>query len=351
MIIYPIDYTKWQVYMRDIGASGVPESVMNIYEERSELFGERYEDFEPLEILSLVQRTGEWLSLLLMDDAATEKVMHVLFEQICSPATEYEELPWRELFEEHSHSYQFDIRSAQFMVALNAFAFYGLKPDTNFFSFGGHAVSVEEAVGRYVSTARNFLDAIPAGWISLEEITRTVLAAEARWALDTSGDVTPEQLAALARISLKSMRNLMSGQADLKPTEAGARIPGMVASRWLEGRTNFLGSIWQMADPNVDGRLVTEPETQPLGEVLFVPVAKDGSWFDPVACRTANGYTIGPKGGEETIPDYREALSRLVQMPKPCWRRPNAAGNRGIVIGVNWIRKESRELQLETDGA
>jgi hypothetical protein len=91
--------------------------------------------------------------------------------------------------------------------------------------------------------------------------------------------------------------------------------------------------------------------TSDVGEVLFVPVARDGSWFDPASCRNARGYTIGPKGAEQAVDDYKEAVARLSRMSTPYWRRPNERGHWGIVSGVSWQRKILSEIGLEPQDA
>ncbi len=75
------------------------------------------------------------------------------------------------------------------------------------------------------------------------------------------------------------------------------------------------------------------PDT--VDDLVFVPVARDGTWFGP-DCRSAGRYTIGVKGEEVKFTDYFEALETLVKMPTPRWRRANAEGNRGIVSGVRF---------------
>jgi hypothetical protein len=70
---------------------------------------------------------------------------------------------------------------------------------------------------------------------------------------------------------------------------------------------------------------------------LRIPYAVDGTRFDPVTCRRANGYTVGEKGNERTVAKFEDALRELnFGMPKPRWRRPNPNGNWGIVIGVGY---------------
>jgi hypothetical protein len=67
----------------------------------------------------------------------------------------------------------------------------------------------------------------------------------------------------------------------------------------------------------------------------MVPVAADGTWFSPRLAR--NGvYTIGAKDEERRVTSYTQALDDLKRMRTPHWRRPNPAGNWGIVAGVTW---------------
>lgn len=317
---------------------------METYEERMKFFGSSYEDFEPSEIFDLVGRTGEWLELIIMDDQVVAKMMRLLYQEIRADFSEGDaDRPWRELFVENTVNAALEMRGAQFVVGLNAFAFYGLAPSVEILGSSADQ-SLSERVAAYVMHGRRLLDAIPKGWGKHDGLAQTVLAAEARWLLDTGRDVSPEQLAALARLNLKSLRNQMSVQADLKPNKVG-ELPNAVARRWVNSRPTYLASIWQRED---SGHLpITTSDAQPLDEVVFVPVAKDGSWFDPVSCRTSNGYMIGAKGNEQVVEKYREALSRLSRMPTPYWRRPSIAGNRGIVSGVNWVRKEANELGLD----
>lgn len=79
-------------------------------------------------------------------------------------------------------------------------------------------------------------------------------------------------------------------------------------------------------------------------DLLFVPVARDGTWFSP-ECRSGGRYTIGAKGEELKFTDYFEALTALVKMPTPYWRRSNANGKPGIVAGVRFDRIRRAELE------
>ncbi len=79
-------------------------------------------------------------------------------------------------------------------------------------------------------------------------------------------------------------------------------------------------------------------------DFLFVPVARDGTWFSP-ECRSGGRYTVGAKGEELKFTDYFEALAALVKMPTPRWRRPNANGKPEIVASVRFDRIRRTELE------
>lgn len=68
-----------------------------------------------------------------------------------------------------------------------------------------------------------------------------------------------------------------------------------------------------------------------------VPIARDGTVFCPQVCLRGGNYTVGDKGDEKQFPDYQAALGFLRKMPVAKWRRPNPAGNWGIVQAVDWI--------------
>jgi hypothetical protein len=301
--------------------------------QRQDEFGAEYEDFESADVHQLLARTGHWLELLLMDEGIAQDAMSLIYERVMGrpvPDTD-----WRALWDEGDE--EMNPRRAQFMVALNSYAFWGVCPDLRTYApIADDALAIES----FVTQARVFLDAIPPNWGEVPNLTPTVVAAECRLRLDTGRDVTPEQLATLARVSLKSLRNLMTpkgGIADLRPNAAG-EIPHAEAMRWLMARPSFKPSIWHEADDASEGGRSTAAPAD-LGEVVFVPVAKDGSRFDPETCLRGGGYTIGPKGAEEKVEDFREAVAQLARMPVPQWRRPNPQGHWGIVSGVGWQRK------------
>jgi len=73
----------------------------------------------------------------------------------------------------------------------------------------------------------------------------------------------------------------------------------------------------------------------PTENVIYTCVSKDGSYFGPHLKRK-NGFWLGKKGDERYIENFDDALLFLKAMPTPAWRRPNNAGNWGIVSGKTW---------------
>jgi hypothetical protein len=324
------------------------------YQIRNQEFSEGYEESEGDDIISLVIATGEWLEKLLLDREMVENTMNALLLAFHGGANieddRYEGDDWRERWQNMLYSNNSDFQSTQLMTALNAYGFWGLYPDCAYFGFktpeGGAKI---DDIGRVVALGRTLLDAIPSGWGTDSYLSNTIQAAEARYGIDAERDITPAQLASLARLSLKSIKNLSTPAnpaAMWKLTPEG-KVPWKVAKTWLETREGFKTSVWHLVDSNDlhDQREISED----LEDVVFVPMAKDGSIFDPVKCKTSGGYTIGKKGAEEQVEDYLTALRRLSKMPTPYWRRPNAVGNRNLVSGVSWQRKTLEELGINKD--
>ena len=315
------------------------------YEQRRTEYGESYEGSEPREINDLFVATGDWIERLAWSSAVADVVMKALYAEVvgggredieANPSASWRDL-WRDGVERH-----WDSRILEAVIDLHAFAFYGLRPSSRLMEAEDDE-DLADAITRTVGKMRAFLDAAPAGWANLSDVEDTVAAAEARIRLDTGRNVTPEQLAALAKVSVKSIKNLLApkgGANDLK-LDANGEISRSAALLWLNERPSFRASLWRDAVDPVESPSTPEPL---LGEVVFVPVAKDGSWFDPKTCRNQRGYTIGPKGAEIPVNDYRDALAQLARMPTPYWRRPNAVGNWGLVAGVTWQRREVSDL-------
>ena len=68
---------------------------------------------------------------------------------------------------------------------------------------------------------------------------------------------------------------------------------------------------------------------------VVVPFASDGTCFNP-GLRRAGRFSVGEKATPHYFSDFLEALSFLASMETPKWRRPNPAGNWGLVSAVKW---------------
>jgi len=91
----------------------------------------------------------------------------------------------------------------------------------------------------------------------------------------------PEELAALARVSRKTVMNLLAPSTAAKnrlKLDARGLIPIKASLSWLMTRPDFRPSIMQTFDDHV-----AEPEPDKIleGAFVFVPVTDDGTWFSP----------------------------------------------------------------------
>lgn len=315
------------------------------YKKRLEEFGRGYEDFETFELVKLVQATGNFLEQLTGEPDAVDAAMKALYKKTAGYPTDGKS--WQEVWSGATLNVGV-FRTSSYLADLNAYGYYGLAPDSSLLDAASTPVNEanrEQLYETYLKKGREFLQKVPTGWASLEDINRTILAAEARFGLDFGREISIEQLAAIARMTPKSIRNLLtpkSGEIDLRVTSNGM-ISAADALRWLSKREDFKASIWNEAEGEKSHSHT--PDTSTIEEVVFVPVAKDGSAFDPVTCKNGRGYTIGPKGAEVPVDNYFEAISLLSKASTPHWRRPNENGNWGIVAGVSWQRWDAAELK------
>lgn len=170
-------------------------------------------------------------------------------------------------------------------------------------------------------------------------IVRIANLASSRHALDTGrGEVDVHSMSVFASVSEGRVRNLLSGSEGSLERGSEGGIVAMSALTWLQKRKGFLSSIWAEDEPVTDksGELSGPIE---LDQVIFVPVARDGSIFNPDLVRSGV-FQVGAKGEEQNFNTFAEALSALNAMPVPRWRRPNDKGHWGIVSGVSWQRIE-----------
>jgi hypothetical protein len=135
-------------------------------------------------------------------------------------------------------------------LALRAYAYYGLKLESED-TYGDHTDAFLE---EWESDNSRF----PLSWCREEE-KEIITAALARSKLDHPDDpgrdtMTPDELAALARVSRKSIMNLLapSNRSLLSVDQRGQTAIGIEsARRWLSDRPDFRPSVWQYQEDMV----------------------------------------------------------------------------------------------------
>ena len=287
---------------------------------------------------------GQWIVQLIEDRFdfleslfGAEKAAPVLFELLAEANTAegYHAKTWREVLENASPVSWSVWKICNNINELGLYGRFGVTladiPDD---SREGH-------IGRLIEAGVAFLERADIQRIvgKDNQLSKIVALAQSRWNLDhTTGDVDPASLAILGGLSEGRIRNMMSGEGRAFEN-TGGRISATSALAWLLDRPAFFNSIWQQSDDAVAG--VFGPDV--LDEVVFVPVAADGSLFHPGLVR-GDKFTIGAKGEEVQCANFEEALGALQKMITPRWRRPNEAGNWGIVSGRDWKRIERHVL-------
>lgn len=311
------------------------------YETRLAEFGEHYDDHEADDLGALIVHTGERLEALCLNADAVDITMKTLHRALGLP--EFSKLhegdrSWRALWKKTDTGSLEQLPLAQRLTSINAYARFGLPPTGD-----GRPCSIED-VKDVIRTVKAAIAPEIIDSPKTDEIDKTLLTAQGRLSLDEGRGVTPDQLAELARMSIKSVRNALSpsGSSGLKLKDG--LITASSALQWLKSREYFRSSIWQNAAKNA--REDTEPS--PIqGEILWVPFASDETEFHPETCRRAGKYTVGPKGAEKTFADYREALNCLARMQSTrYWRRPNVAGNWGIVTAAGFHPRKPEDMGI-----
>jgi hypothetical protein len=228
-------------------------------------------------------------------------------------------------------------------LALRAYAYYGLILNTD-------NADVREFI--------EFLESgfVPRQWGCDDEMEQTIIAALARQKLDypeRSEALTPGELAALARVSRKSVMNLVApGKSGVLQKDANDRITVESARRWLLTRPDFRASIWQQQH---EGKSSSAPrlEVSSIVEPLFVPVTRDGSWFSPTdRHQRDNYYYVGNSDDEQKFDNYWAALDYLARAGSPRWRYADTAGRWRVKTAIGWERKSRQDVQdlLSRDG-
>lgn len=242
---------------------------------------------------------------------------------------------------------------------LNAFAYFGILPTwalpdadrtlAQFHDVPAYVRGVVNQLNRFVQLLPKTLDLY-----GIEVIERTCLAVIGRLKIDASEPLSVHELAALSQVTTKRLQNaIYAKSADAPIANKDGTIPAAATQRWLEAR-DYKPSIWREViackgwEENGDAIIPTTAENE-VGDFLFVPEARDGTVFSPIACKRGGKcgtphYTVGAKDSEVDYENYQEALAALSKMSTPRWRRPNENGNFGIVSAERWRRLTREEL-------
>lgn len=269
--------------------------------------------------------TGHFLAL--ENILGAKDIAEPLFALLHGPDVEGD--TWREAFETYHPTLTQEWAGTLLIDNAGIYGLYGVTPAE--ISHSDRTAWVESLAER-LAAFRTDVHPVPGGVI--DRITNLALS---RRAIDTGeGTVDLLSLSLLGGVTEGRVRNILSGSDS--PLERSAQgVTAASAADWLKGRKEYFASIWQKPD-----EVAPEPASADfIGEVIFVPVAGDGSTFGPELLRNGH-YTIGAKGAEVQYDSFEAALKALHKMDTPRWRRPNAAGNWGIVSGRDWKRVEKK---------
>jgi hypothetical protein len=353
------------------------------FEERLQTFQDGYSWHEQDEALRALAVTGELLELMFgpIEGALAMTALRAIVNRPLARKWRWSELDlapldrqWRETWsqldgwEDASQPRFFDE-----LHDLSAFARFGILPVWNFIGREGlndpqgdmlrERLEASQDVPAWVESVCAQIDNLEqltprCGASVLNELLQARTVARARIKYDSGGALTVQELAALSGTSLKRLQNAIYAKADEAPVvDRQGLISPDSARLWLEAR-DHVPSIWkQVVAPwplgEAWGRDVSYQAAEPIELVedyVFVPVARDGTLFRPGLRRPARdsddgGYTIGPKGSEQVVPSFDEALETLRSMVSPRWRRPNENNHWGIVVGQSWVRVRKSELE------
>ena len=322
-----------------------------IYEQENDTFDQSYlrdsqhlqepDDLED-DFVTVYQKAIDFADILV--DASTHAIIKTAFTDFAQELAGDEDAG-------------FDVRTSLWagyhptLILFRRLEFYGLRGLYHYKD--GDIPAQSTALQTELRLAVEFHDWLPTNWLPSSEsggkgrIGEVLHAAQARFALDTGDDLTLDQIVVLAGMSRRSVQNALSSkdEAGLRANSEG-QIANTEALRWLEGRRNFTPTSLYRGEPDeAPTEQVAVSPSEPL-DYVFVPAADDGSQFRPTMFRT-QGYQIGAKGEEIYMTDYFAALDALQSMRTARWRRPNAAGNWGIVTAIHWVRIPKDELLAE----
>jgi hypothetical protein len=224
-------------------------------------------------------------------------------------------------------------------LAFRAYANFGLLPEDD-----NDSELLTDLLG-------GMLEFFPRQWGD-DDMNQTMSAAVGRWKLDNGDEgLTPDELAALAGVSRKSVMNLIApGKSGVLQKNSGDRITIESARRWLLARPDFRQSIWQEQKKGTSW--IPKPEPSAILEPLFVPVGGDGSWFSPADRHQQDDcYYVSNGADERTFNDYWPALDFLARAASPRWRYADTTGRWRVKTATSWVRKARKEVDELVSGS
>lgn len=360
------------------------QTLRDVFQTRREEFQANYGFDEQDEAIRALAVTGELLDLIFVRDEAA-LAMTAIRALVANGNRDWDwsalserevDRHWRGTWEEING---WDASSTapflDHLHDLNAFAYYGIAPVWGW--AGSDSLKQPEGeemrerldsavdVPAWVETVCLKIDRLeglvprkPDGTSPLVATLATRNMARARVKFDQGKPLTVHELASLSCVSVKRLQNAIYAKTDEAPVvDRNGLISPEAGQPWLMGR-DYQPSIWKqvaalypLAQDWGEEVLFEETElNRVIDDVVFVPVANDGSVFNPGLRRPGKGhdggYTIGSKGSERVVVTFDEAIAELQKMEAPRWRRPNPeSGNWGIVTGQTWKRMRRSELE------
>ena len=223
------------------------------------------------------------------------------------------------------------------LFVLNAYGNYGIA-----ITQGDTEEERERALEAKLRQAADLMAKVPHHqWgIKKGSADQTLLLAQGRWALDHHEPIAPEALAIFAGVTERRVRNLMAGEERIfRPVDG--KIAAADALHWLSGKKTWRPSTWRYQEHTYQ---FDDRPAEYEDEVVFVPVAKDGTFFNPKLEREGK-FTVGDGKTEQTLGTFREALAVLQKMRRATWPRPNSLGTWSLVSAVSWERKTISDIE------
>lgn len=243
---------------------------------------------------------------------------------------------WRDVLDEDFGGIYSETELGNLVHDMTAYANYGI--------ILGNARDDEQrrqVLAAQIEITKDLLNLLPSEFWGLDDewLVIVLRKAQARWKLDNSEPLSAKELAALSGRALQTIKNKLSGETK-EIHGSQVRIEAGEAAAWLSVQKDYNESIWKEQD-DTESIIVSD---KGMGAVVFVPVAKDGSFFHPGLCRDGK-YMIDGEGSEREFEDFESALAALQKMHFPQWRRSTPEGRWTRVRGVDWRRMPMESLR------